>query len=85
MRQGETGYINANQGERRAKVLAVKNGRALLAYQMPAGRVFYWDVPEYVTWSQLRADGFGRLVRNVSATKPPARWRQEVADHEGVA
>lgn len=80
----DTGHIWANQGARVAEVLAVRDGLALIAYGMPAGRVFYWQVSAALEWEDLNAEGFGRLVTNVSATKPAKRWAADVARYNAA-
>lgn len=81
---GDEGDVWVNQGMRGAECLAVIDGRALVAYSMPAGRVFYWDVSAALEWSDLAIDGYGERVRNVSATKPAKRWAAVVASYNAA-
>lgn len=75
------GRLWANQGYRDAEVLGVVDGRALVAYEMPAGRVFLWDVPASTTWRAMGGDRDGAIgIRNVSANNPPKRWAAVLAE-----
>lgn len=61
---GDHFYIEANQGDRDAFVLAVKDDEAFAKYHMPNGREFLVVVDR---------DGHYKL-RNVSASKVPQKW-----------
>lgn len=85
MLRKEAGTVWANQGMRDAECLAVRNGRALVSYIMPNGRIFYWDVPAACEWHELRHLGkYAPGVRNVSAENPPAAWREVIRKDRAI-
>ena len=75
----DVGHVLANQGKRRARVLGLAEGRALVEYDMPAGRSFLWDVPASTAWRDLVDNPAAAGIRNVSANRPPQRWRELLA------
>lgn len=76
--KGDGGRVWANQGKRDAYVIAVADGRALIEYEMPAGRTFLWDVPDTARFRDLANNIGVEHVRNVSASNPPKRWRDVI-------
>ena len=80
MRTTDAGTIYVNQGKRRAYVQAIDGDLALLWYQMPAGRIFFWEVPADTPWVTLREEPFSVRIRNVSRKKAPARWIAAIAE-----
>lgn len=85
MLAGDEGCVPANQGWRDAECLAVVDGLALIAYGMPGGRVFYWQLPAAFEWADLVTDGPHTAgVRNVSADKPAKRWAHVVAAYNAA-
>ena len=65
---GDTFELDANQGLRPARVLAVLGTQALVDYEMPAGKVF------------LRVcDALGGRDRSVSQARLPAKWQAALA------
>ena len=75
---GDGGRVWANQGKRDAYVIAVADGRALIEYEMPAGRTFLWDVPDTARFRDLANNIGVEHMRNVSASNPPKRWRDVI-------
>lgn len=73
------GRVWANQGERKAHVLAVAGHLALIEYTMPNGRSYLWELDARTTWAELGAGCVN--PRNVQSKRAPARWREALADY----
>ena len=81
------GRVWANQAKRTASVVATTDTAALLVYDMPNGRSYFWEVPIDTTWRQLQLDAGNETrpkIRNIGQTRPPKRWAAAIAKELGI-